>query len=342
MFSPKINKKAVSITATTLTKLIFVLVAGIILFAIVAILFSDNSDIESALAVCRTSVDAREMAAGKTLGSARSSVPMLCKTHDIIIPEKKYHELAEKNFSKAVMMNIIDRSMDCWWQFGEGMYDKNIFSGWGFFSKNQCFACFTFTIKYPENPVTIYIDMLSEFYSTEPYKPLAQHKPLCLFDEKENEGCVSRDAPECERKGGICSEGDTFLNFEKYEAWNCNKRKETCFVNPNMIETYEEYIFDKADGLFLIDPELKDVNGFNSNNSYGIGFISHTRDIATVWYPPTRMFHVADLLGAFNFLSDEQKEKLPDWMGVAQPTVLYLSTLENLDNKCSVVGDFNQ
>ena len=151
------NKKGLEITASMLTKLLYVLFGAFILFGVIIIIFSDSSDIDSAIAVCRSSVDAREFAARQSLGTSRSAVPMLCKTIDLQIPEKQYLEIARTNFTKAVMMNIADRSMDCWYMFGDGVYDRNVFSGWGFFRKNQCFTCFTFTISDHDNYESIYI-----------------------------------------------------------------------------------------------------------------------------------------------------------------------------------------
>jgi hypothetical protein len=290
-------KNGSQLLPSILTQMIFVILAGAILLMLVSLLFSDNSNIESAISACRTSVDAREYTASKSIGTARSAVPMLCKTIDIEIPEKKYAELAKKNFTKAVMMNIADRSMDCWYMFGDGMYDKNVFSGWNFFQKNQCFACFTFTINEEKNYEPISLDQFYNFVNSEPYKPVPKHVPICLFDDEKKENCVSRDSPECIRKGGICiNKKDQLHGYVLYEGWSCDSRKEVCYIPPSMLETYNEYMFNKAYGVFSLGSELVgndlDVMStisnlqtndiFTKDKIYSVAFISHTRDIGLI------------------------------------------------------------
>lgn len=288
------NKKAVEFSTAMLMKLIFALLGAFILFGVIYIIFSDSTDIESAIALCRTSVDAREYSATKTSGSLRAAVPMLCKTIDLQIPEQKYAELAERDFKKAVMMNIADRSMDCWYMFGDGVYDRNVFSGWGFFSKNQCFACFTFTINDHPNYEPVSIAEFNDFLSEESYKPIPEFVPFCLFDQDESDGCVPRNAPECERKGGICSE-ISLPGMDHYDGWGCDSKKKSCYINPGMFVTYTDHLLSRAYGVFTVEgnliglsPEIVEntastsilpETGFNRDQTYGIGFISHTRDI---------------------------------------------------------------
>lgn len=349
------DKKALELSASMLTKLILVLLGGIILFAIVAILVSDRSDIETQIQVCRSSVEAREFAARHSVGVSRSGVPMLCQTIDITVPEDKYNELAKEDYNKAVMMNIADRAMDCWYMFGQGKYDRNVFSGWGVFSKNQCFACFTFTIKDHKDFVPFKDEDFYKFLAEEPYKPIPRHVPFCLFDDEEEEGCVSSDAPECIRKGGNCldSKTENFSGFQKYEGWDCDSNKKSCFIYENMVESYLSYMYSEAEGLFGIDPSFSDKT-FTNEDILGVGFISHTRDIGyTVFAASLTTAGVALSIitgGSFGFIvlgalattgggvaSDVAMNYL-----ARQPPTIYFSTLSGLEQRCNVVDDFNQ
>lgn len=364
----KWNRKGVKKPSEKITKLIFGLLIFFSLAYVIFNFFSDDFDIDSAIEICKSSVDAREFVHRNTK-TARGTLPLLCKTIPLEIPEEKYNALANENFKKAVMMNIADRSMDCWYMFGKGKYDRNVFGSWNVFQANRCFACFNFTIRDHKNYEPIYLDKFSQFISEEPYKPIPRHVPFCLFDDEEQEGCVSEGSPECIRKGGNCLDSRTedFSGFKKYDGWDCDSNKKSCFVHESMIETYANYMQSEAFGVFTADPgmlslpELEEgqtfnidqVPGFVKDETYGIGFIVHTRDVGySVVAGSLSVFGAALTVmtgGSFGLIvlgvvattgtgvaSDAVMNNLR-----RQPPTIYLAKMEGIEQRCALVKDFN-
>jgi hypothetical protein len=374
-YNKKFKKKGAQLLPSILTQMIFVILAGAILLMIISLLFSNDSDIESAISVCRTSVDAREYAASKSFREVGSAVPMLCKTIDIEIPENKYAELAKQNFTKAVLRNIADRSMDCWYMFGQGLYSKDVFDKGGFFDKNKCFACFTFSIKEEKNYEPIQLLDLINFLAIETYKPVPKHVPICLFDDEKQENCVTRNSPECARKGGICvNKKDQLHGYILYEGWSCDSKKEVCYVPPLMLETYFEYINSKAGGDIQIDPgfiglrgltlkegdenkeySISEVTGFSKDNLYVVSFISDTTDWgamivtglvvgAAVAAAP---FTFGGSIGALAAISVGATAGALGGGHIQyafrdKGSSIYISQIDDMGDRCRVVGDFNQ
>lgn len=400
------KKAGVTITPEQLAKLLLVIISGLILLTIISLVRSNESDIESAIMTCRSTVEAREFAAEYSKGTARSAVPMLCKTIDIEIPEDSYDELARQNFTKAVMMNIADRALDCWYMFGQGVTDKNVF-GTSLFSKNRCFTCFTFTIKderrYNYEPVSP-LDF-ENFILLEPYKPVPRNVPFCLHDEDADSGrCIPSDASECVRKGGFCFDKKSDIQaYLKYEGWSCDSKNEVCYVYENMVESYLEHMVSKAPGLLglgtplygFVESDLTVINseeenndlenllfnqgqsneytisddvkqflaslqkrGFNKDELYGISFISNTKDWGkTILGAAGAVVAIAGgvvvakgfvVVGVISTITGSASAgagglwAVYDYFKDDDVQTIYISTLEDIEDACSVRDDFNQ
>jgi hypothetical protein len=361
-------KKGQEFPQGKLVMILIVLAIGILLSYILYGALLNDDDIASGIEICKKSVDAREYAARTTSGIARQAAPLLCRTFSLEMPEKQYDNIVQTDFSKAVMMNIADRAMDCWYQFGEGMYDKNIFSGTGIFSKNQCFVCFNFTIKDDKNYEHVLLEDFDNFVALEPYKPIPNYKPFCIPGEND-ENCVSPKASECEIKGGYCSEN--MPGLIEFEGWSCDSRKKKCFISSSMLETYSEYMLNKAVGVFTANPNLYGIDqekindvgeisnlidhGFTKDKEYGIAFIVHTRDIGwTVVGVAAGLTGIALTVasgGSFGLVvlgkaalvtaAGSGGDAIMDIIKRSPPTI-YITGMDDIQEKCKVVGDFNQ
>lgn len=375
------NKLGEMLSTSMLAKLILVLVSGLILLTIISLIASDETSTESLIQTCRASVEAREFAAKHTADLLRASVPMLCKSMEIEIPEDPYFELATTNYSRAVMMNIADRAMDCWYMFGQGVFHKDVF-GTTFFTKNKCFSCFVFTLKDDRRFDSEEINV-SEFYNflfSEPYKPVPRNVPFCLHDDEEQINCVPRGASECERKGGFCFEKDEEIGlYYNYEGWSCDSRKKSCHVYPNMVESYIEHMLSKSPGLVTLGSDLIKIDEnelgldqgddieipisepvFEIGELYSISFISETKDwgwafvhsygissgiYAAVVSGITALLSNPVILIPVLFIADPDLEQIyEDVVNLLtgdEPTI-FISTLKEIDKECKVVKDFNQ
>ncbi len=265
-------------------KILLVIVSFMIILGAIQ-MFASRADVDSGLSICRGSLALSEHSAiggefdalGTSIDFSTKLSPLLCKTYDLQFPEKKF----EKEFGKtkdAVLKNIAERIVDCFWQFGEGKVDSNVFGKqfFDFTTKNNCFNCFTFTIDEMKDAEYIDTNDLFSFMSKTPYTASADDRPFCEGDEGENpEDCIDKNQPECKRKGGICAEDYLIGQYSKFEKWSCPK-KETCFVKNENLLTYMEYIyFSGGQGMISINDGL---TTFTQDETYTIAFVSQTSD----------------------------------------------------------------
>lgn len=280
-------------------KILLVIVAFMIILAAIK-MFASRADVDSGLSICRGSVALQENSkiGGDvdiplvTSGDFSYKLsPLLCKTYDLKLPENKYkRKLGETK--EAVLKNIADRIADCWWEFGEGKINENVFGQqlFGFTSKNRCFNCFTFSINEMKDAQEIPVEELYDYMASHPYTAIADDEPFCGFKEGDFSGggagdewsdgkihkdCIDKNLPECERKGGICAEDYYIGEYTEFDSWSCPK-KEKCFVNNENLLTYMEYIYySGGKGLISAGDDLKK---FTQDESYSIAFVSQTSD----------------------------------------------------------------
>ncbi len=137
----KVLSKKAGIEMDETTKLVLIIIAGIILFAVVGYLiysFWGISDVEA----CRLS--ALGAANTKLFGKDSPIVQLKCKTHfvdvqdkKIMKDQKKIQDINQKIEEDQVKRAIANEMYDCWYQLGAGEYDL-----FGHASGNsQCVIC---------------------------------------------------------------------------------------------------------------------------------------------------------------------------------------------------------
>ena len=97
-----------------------VLVYGI-LFSVISLIVilwilmasANNAGIQSSLGICRSSIILSEKTELNIEGVAKKPFPVLCKTHDLKIPEKEDYRIYEED-TEGVMNNMAERIADCW------------------------------------------------------------------------------------------------------------------------------------------------------------------------------------------------------------------------------------
>lgn len=273
-----------SVAAETLLYLLGALVSFIVL-TFVIMLFVDRSDVDTALPICRSSIALREQSTvGVDFMNLNTKLaPLFCKTFDLTFPERRFEDI-HPGENEAVYRNIADRIADCWWQFGQGVIEKDIFGknmGWG---RDRCFTCYTFSIKDKELYREIDPDILYFYMDITPYTAAEVYLPMCTGQEGEDKNsCVDVDAPECERKGGVCSSIELqYPPFDEYPLWSCN-RNQKCYVDESMLITYFDFMDYHAPGILMIDDDIFENGYFSTTDVYAISFISSTTDMGWTW-----------------------------------------------------------
>lgn len=254
-----------------------------LLFSIISLIFllvlfsftAKNADIESSLAICKASVIMSEKVTDKTRAGGIDwlSWGNMCKTHEIVIPEKDSFMAYEMTKEDAIR-NIADRIASCWNQFGEGLIARDVFGQADFesFSKERCMVCFSFTIDNLPNGEKIDVNEIIEYMASNPYTVRGTDIDLCTKDNKEN--CVEKTDSMCVRKGGTCEEACDVAYSSPYNDWTCHGRNEQCCVNKEDFVSYTEYVYMyKGPGLFMFS---EDISFLERNTEYAISFVSDT------------------------------------------------------------------
>ena len=274
------NKKSGLISVLMETILISIAFIGIA-FVIMTI-FKGEADAESAKAICRLSVAAREKThiqirekrTGVELASGAS--PLLCRTIPKNIPENKY---ATK---QRIEKELADLMASCWKIFGEGRI-KDVFKQGDSYTKN-CFVCYNVNLRETSNfkgdGGKISPTELREYLFTNPYiaygygddcksnggfctdaekssdcaSQIAAQPPYLLIDKK-NDVCKAKGKKsccyteyECWNRGGICSlenPDTTNIVYKLYNDWDCprvNGERMNCYVKTEDYLSYGDYI----------------------------------------------------------------------------------------------------
>ncbi len=251
--------------------LLFTIISLIILLTLLSFT-ARNADIEGSLAICKASIILAEKATDFTSVAGKNTFEWgnLCKKHDLIIPEKD--SVAGYEMTKEdAMLNIAERTADCWNEFGEGMIDMDLF-GESVFGNDRCFTCFSFSLGNLAQGETITLEELTEFMGKNPYKVRSADLDYCS-DEVQGE-CVKKTESLCVRKGGVCEEGCDISTKAEYSKWSCHGKKEKCCVKRENFISYMEYVYMyKGPGMILFDNTM-DV--LETNTEYSISFVSDT------------------------------------------------------------------
>ena len=250
-----------------------------IIIIAVLVTVSKNADIQGSLSICRGSILLREHT---SLGLGPlpdyKAFPILCKTHELEMPEKNDYRAFTRD-KGGVERNIAERIADCWWEFGEGTINKNVFGENTFLVGMDGFFCFDFTINNLDEPISA--EEMYDYLLDSPYKVKGEDRPYCSeIDVYENENgelpadkknCIKDDAPECEQKGGSCESRGCDISFqEKYSKWGC-KNDFDCCVKKDSFVTYSEYIHTyNGPGRILFHPDLTE---FKQDEEYSIVYI---------------------------------------------------------------------
>jgi hypothetical protein len=267
---------------------LIVLILSLLLILGVIKLIASKADVNTGLSMCRASLALKEHSnvgiednwvTGDLLNY--DLAPLLCKTFDLKFPEGEYATMKDKK--EAVTKNIAERTADCWWQFGEGIVDNNVFGkniGW---AKNRCFICYTFSTKSLKDGEVISAEEIYDYMAMNPYKAISADRPVCGSKEAEELGpegktnCIDKDTPECERKGGDCREYCSVTSEIEFSEWSCPKGGKCCVIGENAISYIDYVYFEKGNGVIQPSDTIV-ANGVTNKQTYAIAFISQTTD----------------------------------------------------------------
>jgi len=261
---------------------ILVVIASFIAITFVITHFFGKAEAATAETVCRASVAAREKTTQR-LEIADVKVaeihltPLLCKTIDKKIPEKKD---AKK---EDVMREFAESMVRCWWMFGDGLID-DVFKEGSPIKKN-CFIChIAITGKTDEFKNEISSEEFSEYLVNTPYKIAVEGDRcknlggFCVANEgdcidkhekmkydEDNLICKKKDPKtpscchssySCWNSGGECKEKGNYDGFVEYDKWECPSG--TCYIKDKNYVTYARYIQSyNGDGNIIITTPIK-------------------------------------------------------------------------------------
>lgn len=271
-------------------RLIILIISLMVILGVIRIIAS-RADADSALTICRGSLALKEYSNvgigdnwlfGDTLNY--DLAPLLCKTFDLKFPEEKYPPTRD-----SVVKNIADRTADCWWQFGEGLVETDVFEKNLLWGRNKCFICYTFSTDTLKEDEVIKIEEVYDYMASSPYKAISDDRAVCGSKEAEenslsNAGgdqgsevkCIDQKTPECERKGGNCRDYCTTTTESEFYDWACLKKSQKCCVNNENLVTYLDYIYyAKGTGVVSVGDNM---GAFEKKQTYAIAFISQTTD----------------------------------------------------------------
>jgi len=245
--------------------------------------------------------------------------PNACRTIDKTgansVPTNNYQETYQqrKNPILASKTEIRDMVKNCWGEWLEGT-KFDMFSKIPIFGDQQCFVCYTFSIKdkadgftfldfdnFIDEPLEV-VDLsdqcakggggrcikgnecTGEVYSRQVLDPVANK---CKYDEV---CCITRERDECIDKGGQCMEKPNQEFPRIFPDWKCDEGN--CYVKEKTDDkwiyiSYRDYI-QKNNGFITYSlPEsvnnLNDIK-FGSDDVYAVTFLSPGEECGTKCY----------------------------------------------------------
>ncbi|MFH0867800.1 MAG: hypothetical protein V1831_00650, partial [Candidatus Woesearchaeota archaeon] len=222
----------------------------------------------------------------------------LCSTIDKTegesqVPTKWYEGKYKDDNNEAAAAEIRDMITNCWYMWLEGS-KPNMFNQYS--NVETCFVCYMFKTRAEVEKVDY--DKLKESMN-EPYRP-ADNGGWCTPNggfliegsnecpnkingidggwkkaslNKNGDVCCVREkvTDECLNKGGKCGKGPEEGFSTKYLEWSCPSG-EICYVDPDKMESYAQYIAKNDGDLYFISPET--VKGYEAGQEYAISFVS--------------------------------------------------------------------
>lgn len=172
--------------------------------------FFSQAEGKTAESICRGSVAAR-MRATVLEGGTDVSLklfPLLCKTLDVIIPQKPIVENKEKELA---LTGIADYTSKAWWMFGEGAAES-IFGVEAPGGKDDCLIAYIIKVEGIKDEVIRTVD-IKEFLASTPY-----------LIEEGSDGCMNF--------GGLCVEDEDTCTRKNQEndaaGWRFKEMNSVC------------------------------------------------------------------------------------------------------------------
>ncbi len=277
--------------------IVLILSAGVILWVLQA--SAAKADEKTKVDLCRVSNEIRVGVEHRT--SEYVSTPRFCDTVDktsgkAMVPTKNYPQE-----DKGVTKEVRDMVKNCWYMWLEGS-EPNIFRL--FPGKQSCAMCYKFKVKdkVKFKPADLVQALNQPYFASDTSDKCnppngGTWKTSCSPDESSVKSrdiapkeCCRKDLiNECDNKGGQCSESPSSPYEFEYAKWACPSGK-TCYVEPDNMVTYMEYIVEsntiegKPAGDFYIegmgDMDFADLISmeYPIDKKYAISFISPSED----------------------------------------------------------------